>query len=272
MGIFNFISSFFSEENSENNKSLLNNKRNRSNDTYEKDYMNERKNVRYQSEISNDNEKENNMLNNIYNITLETNQIIKKFTKDFYKNNNFINNNEYSYQVVSPDLRDVISTPPTGVKNLSFVLEMKNDGNKDWPENLTKLVVDKTETGFRTNVNEIKLGYLGVGQQKKVKIEVDIVGRIEEKKYQLVLNFCVDNIIYGNKIYINFQVKDNKIEDFRTKYLIDTNVASNTMVARELKNNDNNYPMAYNKILSKSLNDSKKKRKIAPHRIIYFLN
>ena len=262
MGIFNFISSFISGENGENsedNKSLLGKKKNRTNDTFEKDYMNERKNVCYQSEIINDNEKEkeNNRLDEIYNLTLETNQLVKKLTNDFYKNNNSIINNDYSYQVVSPDLRDIISTPPTGVKNLSFVLTMKNDGNKDWPEHLTKLVVDKTETGFFTNANEIKLGYLGVEQQKVVKIKVDIVGKLEEKKYQLVLCFCVGGKIYGNKIYINFQVKDDKIEDFRAIYSIDTNMASNTMVARELKKNDNNYPTVYNKILSKSLNDAK---------------
>jgi len=48
-----------------------------------------------------------------------------------------------------------------------------------------------------------------------------------------------------------------KIGDFRAIYSIDTNMASNTMVARELKKNDNNYPTVYNKILSKSLNDAK---------------
>ena len=257
MEIFNFFASLFSDEDSENNTNLLNNKRNRPNDNYEKEYMDERRNVRYQTEISEENEGNNNILNDIYNYYKEKNELVKKIANNFKNNNYFIINNEYSYQVIRPDLRGVISTPPTGVKNLSFDITMKNDGNKDWPENLTKLIVDKKETGFRTNVNEIKLGYLGVGQEKEVKIIVDIVGKLEEIKYQLVLDFCVDNKIYGNKIYINFQVKDDKIEDFRTLYLIDTKTASNTMVGRELKKNEYNYPKAYNNIMSKSLNNPK---------------
>ena len=170
--------------------------------------------------------------------------------------NNFINNNIYSYQVIDPDLRDIIKCPK-GVQSLIIDLVLKNNGNINWPENFTKLRVDRNDTNFRTNFTEVNLGFLGVGQQKKFKMVVDIVGKLEENKYRLALDFCVNNGIFGDKIYINFQVIDDKISDMRALYEIPKSVATDTCIGKELKNNKGNYSQAFNNIIYRSVNNTK---------------
>ena len=192
----------------------------------------------------------------IYNLLFEHDKLIKQLSKDI---NSLKNNSikiEYSYKVISPDLRGIISTPPKGVKNLKFFLVLKNDGNADWPENSTRFKIDKRATCFRTNIDEIILGYLEIDQEKEFVIEVDITENLEVKKYQLVLDFYVGDKRYGNKIYINFQVIENKTDEFRTKYMIDQNMASDSMILRELTKNKGNFQKTYNSIVNKSINES----------------
>ena len=136
----------------------------------------------------------------------------------------------------------------------------KNNGKKDWPEN-TKLIIDRKNTNFLTNFTEINLGFLGVGEEKKIKIYIDLVGKLEEQKYQFVLIFFVQNEVIKPKIYINFQVKDNTVSDFRNLYEISENIASNTFVKREIEKNNGDFPKTYNNILWKSVNNLKENPK-----------
>ena len=170
--------------------------------------------------------------------------------------NNFINNNIYSYQVIDPDLRHIIKCPK-GVQSLIIDLVLKNNGNINWPENSTKLRIDRNDTNFKTNFTEVNLGFLGVGQQKKFKMVVDIVGKLVENKYRLALDFCVNNGIFGDKIYINFQVIDDKISDMRALYEIPKSMATDTCIGKELKNNKGNYAQAFNNIIYRSVNNTK---------------
>ena len=175
--------------------------------------------------------------------------------------NNFINNNNfYSYQVIDQDLRGMKEFPK-GIKNFFIEFVLKNNGNIDWPENSTKLRIDENDTNFRTKFTEVNLGFLGVGQQKKIKKNVVIDGELEEKKYRLALDFCVNNRIFGNKIYINFQVKEDKISEIRDIYEITENMATDTRIERELKNNEGNYAQVFNNIVLGSVNNKKENQK-----------
>ena len=238
------------------NKTYLNKKTKRKNENLGEEEICPRKRFKYQTEIKNNNKELN--YEDLYKLVLENRQLIKQLSNKLNSldNNNSINN-EYSYKLISPDLRGIASNPPKGVKNLKFYLVLKNDGNKDWPEFTTKFKIDKKATGFKTNTNEIMLGFLGVGQEKEFVIDIDIEGNLEVKKYQLVLDFCVDDKKYGNKIFINFQVIDDKKDDFRAKYLIDEKIASDTTVIRELAKFEGDFPKAYNSIMSKSISDIK---------------
>ena len=169
--------------------------------------------------------------------------------------NNFINNIFYSYELVDPDLRG-IKNCPKGLKNLMENLVLKNNGNQDWP-NSTKLRIDRNETNFRTNFKEVNLGFLGVGNQKRIKLDVDIVDDLEENKYRLVLEFCVNGRTFGNKIYINFQIIEDKVLDLRAMYEITEEIASNTRIMKELKKNKGDFPETYNNIVCGPVNNKK---------------
>jgi len=137
---------------------------------------------------------------------------------------------------------------------------LKNNGNINWPENSTKLRIDKNYTNFNTNFTEVNLGFLGVGQQKKIKKNVVINEELEENKYRLALDFCVNNRIFGDKIYINFQIKEDKISEIRAIYEIPESMATDTCIERELKNNNGNYAQAFNNIVLRSVNNKKEKQ------------
>lgn len=173
--------------------------------------------------------------------------------------NNIINNILYSYEVVEPDLRGIMNCPK-GVQNLIEDLVLKNNGNQNWPENSTKLIIDRNATNFRTNFTEVNIGFLGVGQQKKIKLDVDIIDKLEENKYRLVLDFCVNGRAFGNKIYINFQIIEDKISDMRAIYEIPEELASNTCIIKELKNNNGDFAKTYNNIIYRSVNNTKEKK------------
>ena len=173
--------------------------------------------------------------------------------------NNFINNIFYSYEVVDPDLRGIMNCPK-GVKKLIQNLILKNNGNQDWP-NSTILRIDRNLTNFNTNFKEVNLGILRVGNQKSIKLEIDIVDELEENKYRLVLDFCVNGRAFGNKIYINFQIIEDKVSDMRAMYEISEDMASNTCIMKELKNNNGDFPKTYNNIMYRSVNNNKKDKK-----------
>ena len=266
MGILNFIISNFQKENSEfntnkdnliiseslnnskENKNFLNKKTSRKDNNLDDNEIQKNKKVKNTNEYKN-NDQQNWMLEQVYNLTKENNKLLKNLTNNQIQLKNNSINDEYSYKVVDPDLRGIMNLQK-GMKNIELFLILKNDGDKYWPEGLTKLIIDKKSTSFKTNQNEIILGYLEVGEEKRFKIEIDFLENLEVKKYQLVFDFYVGNKKYGNKIYINFQVIEDKIDEFRARYEIDNNIASDSTIARDLKKYNDDFPKAYNSILN----------------------
>jgi len=241
--------SLISETSENNDSKVLNIKRTRPKYDLEENDINKNKKFKSRTEIE--------ITNRISNLEQEVKKLNQRL--DLFENKHIIKD-DYSYEILSPDLRGIICYPPKGVRELTFELVFKNNGKKDWPEN-TKLIIDRKNTNFLTNFTEINLGFLGVGEEKKIKIYIDLVGKLEEQKYQFVLNFFVQNEVIKPKIYINFQVKDNTVSDFRNLYEISENIASNTFVKREIEKNNGDFPKTYNNILWKSVNDSKENPK-----------
>ena len=241
--------SLISETSENNDSKVLNIKRTRPEYDLEENDINKNKKFKSRTEIE--------ITNRISNLEQEVKKLNQRL--DLFENKIIIKD-DYSYEILSPDLRGIICYPPKGVRELTFELVFKNNGKKDWPEN-TKLIIDRKNTNFLTNFTEINLGFLGVGEEKKIKIYIDLVGKLEEQKYQFVLNFFVQNEVIKPKIYINFQVKDNTVSDFRNLYEISENIASNTFVKREIEKNNGDFPKAYNNILWKSVNNLKENPK-----------
>ena len=241
--------SLISETSENNDSKVLNIKRTRPEYDLEENDINKYKKFKSRTEIE--------ITNRISNLEQEVKKLNQRL--DLFENKIIIKD-DYSYEILSPDLRGIICYPPKGVRELTFELVLKNNGKKDWPEN-TKLIIDRKNTNFLTNFTEINLGFLGVGEEKKIKIYIDLVGKLEEQKYQFVLNFFVQNEVIKPKIYINFQVKDNTVSDFRNLYEISENIASNTFVKREIEKNNGDFPKTYNNILWKSVNNLKENPK-----------
>ena len=241
--------SLISETSENNDSKVLNIKRTRPKYDLEENDINKNKKFEGRTEIE--------ITNRISNLEQEVKKLNQRL--DLFENKIIIKD-DYSYEILSPDLRGIICYPPKGVRELTFELVFKNNGKKDWPEN-TKLIIDRKNTNFLTNFTEINLGFLGVMEEKKIKIYIDLVGKLEEQKYQFVLNFFVKNEVIKPKIYINFQVKDNTVSDFRNLYEISENIASNTFVKREIEKNNGDFPKTYNNILWKSVNNLKENPK-----------
>lgn len=193
----------------------------------------------------------------------EFNETVRiKNSKDLFKNvlsptnikKNQINSrnfeNKYSYNI--PDLANILKKIPEELKILEFNLTIENDGSNDWLDS-TFLINDEKDTTFIGKIENIKIGALKIGQKKDIKIELKDLN-LKPKEHQLVLNFSVDNKIYGNKIYIKFKVVNSDVYKFRAKYTINEELGSDEEIIKILKENPN-FVYAYNRLMSKFTKD-----------------
>ena len=156
--------------------------------------------------------------------------------------------NKYSYKIISPDLADILQKIPEELKILEFNLTIENDGSNDWLDS-TFLINDEKDTTFIGKIENIKIGALKIGQKKDIKIELKDLN-LNAKEHQLVLNFSVDNKIYGNKIYIKFKVVNSDVYNFRVIYIINEELGSDEEIIKILKENPN-FESAYIRLMSK---------------------
>ena len=243
------------EDNKKNEKKLLNNKTKRNNDGNDNNlegYTIIKEHRNNKTEIIKPTKKLfKNALNNenLKNAKIKEENIKNEKDSRIFHNKNLIND-KYSYKVISPDLAKTLKSPPKDITKLEFNLILKNDGINDWPEDSTFLINDKKDTSFLSNFDRIKLGPLKVNQEIKVKIELKDL-KLEVKNQQLVLNFSVDNKIYGDKINIKFQVVEhNNVYKFREKYNIDDSMGTDEEIEKILKESPN-FEYAYNNFMSK---------------------
>ena len=154
--------------------------------------------------------------------------------------------NKYSYKIISPDLANILIKIPEELKILEFTIE--NDGSNDWLDS-TFLINDEKDTTFIGKIENIKIGALKIGQKKDIKIELKDLN-LKPKEHQLVLNFSADGEIYGNKIYIKFEVVNSDVYNFRAIYEINEELGSDEEIIKILKENPN-FVSAYIRLMSK---------------------
>ena len=150
--------------------------------------------------------------------------------------------NKYSYKIISPDLANILQKIP------EFNLTIENDGSNDWLDS-TFLINDEKDTTFIGKIENIKIGALKIGQKKDIKIELKDLN-LKPKEHQLVLNFSADGEIYGNKIYIKFEVVNSDVYNFRAIYEINEELGSDEEIIKILKENPN-FVSAYIRLMSK---------------------
>ena len=121
---------------------------------------------------------------------------------------------EYSYECTNKKL--LLGYIPAGTNELSIEVNLKNNGDKPWPKDKTKLKYNKESI----NIGEdIILKPQNPGEQEKYNILIKNLEKcpIGQKKFYLF--FCVDEKNIGEKITLNVVIKDkNDIINELSKY------------------------------------------------------
>ena len=129
------------------------------------------------------------------------------------KNNDKINN--YSYKCLTKDLK---LNMKKGTREVSFKLELENDGSSSWPENKTFLEVEISKSNI--NTDKIILSPLKPGDKCNVDILFKHMGKINPGKFQCCLSFFLDDKKYGNDIDIEIEVYDEDSKNFKSNSVV----------------------------------------------------
>jgi hypothetical protein len=211
------------------------------------------------NEEEEENKIESNKNNNIkkgikeynYNLNKTFNNINKKeeteINRDINNNNNLIKNPNiilYSYQCLTKDLYFSVYK---GTKEVRFDLFLKNNGKTSWPKNKTFLVSNSYLSDI--DLDSKMLEPLNPGEECISKIYFRNLTNLTAGKYKIYLDFNVDNKNYGQKIIINFEILEIKINpiiaNFRGKYGIDENTFSDEVIKNALDKYNNDFPKAF---------------------------
>ena len=149
---------------------------------------------------------------------------------------------EYSYECTNKQfLSEYISS---GTNEVSIVVELKNNGDKPWPKDKTKLKYDKKSY----NIGEdIILKPQNPGQQEKYEILIKNLEKCFIGEIKFYLCFCVNEKNFGEKLSLNVVIIDknvindelskynDKIKEFRNSYGLDDKEFSDLKILYILK-------------------------------------
>ena len=129
------------------------------------------------------------------------------------KNNDKIN--KYSYKCLTKDLKLKMKK---GTREVSFKLELENNGSSSWPENKTFLEVEISKSNI--NTDKIILSPLKPGDKCNVDILFKHMGKINPGKFQCCLSFILNEKKYGNEINIEIEVYDEDSKNFKSNSVV----------------------------------------------------
>ena len=148
---------------------------------------------------------------------------IRNELNENYNNGNYINDNnniiQYSYNILTTKLYTYIHE---GTNEAKIFVPLKNDGLNKWPENATKLIVDKKCSLLICN--DINLKPLNPGDQDTYEIHFNGLKDFTPNEYTTILYFNANGKNYGNKISLSVFIKPKQInpkemvEQFKKKY------------------------------------------------------
>ena len=192
--------------------------------------------------------------NNIINNTDDGNSkpkniLIKSNIFESHTNLNKKNNiDNYSYQCLTKPLS---FSAYKGTKKERFNLVLKNNGELSWPKNNSFLIKDN----FSSNniiVDKIYLEPLNPNEKCNVSVFFKNTENLLPGKYNIYLNFNVNNKNYGEKILITFEILDKKeyqlnrmVAAFRNQYKIDDKTFTDESIKLALEANENNFEDAF---------------------------
>ena len=188
----------------------------------------------------------NSIVKNMKNIN-QNNQMenIQKRNEIEYQRNEAYNKNLYSFDcqfqnngIYEFDLSKKIKP------EISF--KIKNNGNKDWKENETFL---KTNKHSQLVIKDVKLYPLKRRDSNWITLNIPAINEITDGNYNIILDFCVNNQIYGEpiKIVVKILPDENLLQiiQFRNNFNLNKNDFSDEIILNVLKKNKFNYDKAF---------------------------
>jgi hypothetical protein len=244
-----------SKKMSYDNKQILNNNLKNKNENNINNNTNNQNQNQNTKEIINDSKEEEKKNNN--NILLSmpiqiknndaNNQIpkVEQRNQMEYQRNEIYNKNLYNF---------VCEFPNNGVYefNLSkrikpeIIFNIKNIDNKDWRENEMFL---KTNKNSHLKINDYKLNSIRKGESKRINLYIPSINEITDGTYNIILDFCVNNKIYGEPIKFKVKIIQDenllKIIEFRNNYQLSEKEYPNEKILNLLKKNKFDYEKAF---------------------------
>ena len=161
-------------------------------------------------------EDEKNSRNNLNDTKIaEKNNTRMKEIDLAHKKDNVKINNFFSYKCITKDLKLKMKK---GTREVSFKLELGNNGTSSWPENKTFLEVQISKSNI--NTDKITLNPLKPGDKCSVDILFKHMSKINPGKFQCYLGFILDDKKYGNDIDIEIEVYDEDSKNFESNSVV----------------------------------------------------
>jgi hypothetical protein len=169
--------------------------------------------IKFKSKALEKIEEENENCLDIHEDAEKNNNGMKEIDLVHKKDNDKINN--YSYKCITKDLKLKMKK---GTREVSFKLELENNGSSSWPENKTFLEVEISKSNI--NTDKIILSPLKPGDKCDVDILFKHMSKINPGKFQCCLSFILDDKKYGNDIDIEIEVYDEDSKNFKSNSVI----------------------------------------------------
>ena len=169
-----------------------------------------------------------------------------------YQKNEIYNTNLYNF---------VCEFPNNGVYefNLSkrikpeIIFNIKNIDNKDWRENEMFL---KTNKNSQLKINDYKLYSIRKGESKRINLNIPSINEITDGTYNIILDFCVNNKIYGEPIKFKVKIVPDqnllKIIEFRNIYQLSEKEYPNEQILPLLKKNKFDYDKTFDEMFQEN--------------------
>ena len=152
-------------------------------------------------------------------------------------------NKQYSYERIN-DLSLAIYIYE-GTEKEELKINLRNNGNKQWPYGTTKLIFDKNSP---IKSNDVILEPQKPGENKEYIIIFNELKNCPVGTYYSTLYFNINGHNIGERLSIKINVKEkqqneiklymDKIKEFRENYNLNENDFSNEKILESLKNND----------------------------------
>ena len=161
--------------------------------------------IRKEEKKNNDNDFDKLIYNN------DNNNINNKFD-DFFKNEEE-GEKKYSFEYVDP--LSLVANICEGTNETKINLILKNNGHISWPNN-SKLIFDKNS---KIIGNEINLQPQNPGEKRNYEIKFNNLNKYPSGEYELFLRFCVNEVLYGDKITLKIKINPKNNQDDIAKYI-----------------------------------------------------